>query len=482
MARNLFFVLGGGAAAIGVAVGGWMMTQMIGQQVEPATVTGARDATASAPQTAQPPAPAAPLAALPDQDPAPADEQIPATIAPSFDVVRISREGDALVAGAALPGAAITLKVDGQVVAQTAADSAGQFVAIFSLAPSDLPQVMTLEMADANGAVVVSPDQVILTPRPAPPLAVAALDAVTDVITPEAPIAATQAAETPVEETLVVQAPTTEAPTTETPTAEAPATEAAVETALGVEAPLRAETTPTQTETAPEPVATADAAPEPADEPVAPAQPTSEPTLALADAAPLETAPAAAPDDTPTAFLVRGDGQVQILDRAPQVMDNVVIDSISYSADGDVQISGRAADPAQGNDLRIYLNNQPIVTTELAAGDWATDLPNVDPGVYTLRVDQVAEGAVVSRFETPFQREAPEALAQARAAQPTATDATPSGGASLITVQPGHTLWAISRDRYGVGDLYVVIYRANRDQIRNPDLIYPGQVFALPEN
>ncbi|MCC0076585.1 MAG: LysM peptidoglycan-binding domain-containing protein, partial [Rhodobacter sp.] len=53
---------------------------------------------------------------------------------------------------------------------------------------------------------------------------------------------------------------------------------------------------------------------------------------------------------------------------------------------------------------------------------------------------------------------------------------------SLVTVQPGHTLWAISQSRYGSGELYVLIYRANRSQIRDPDLIYPGQIFELPEN
>jgi nucleoid-associated protein YgaU len=52
---------------------------------------------------------------------------------------------------------------------------------------------------------------------------------------------------------------------------------------------------------------------------------------------------------------------------------------------------------------------------------------------------------------------------------------------SAITVQPGSTLWAISRERYGQGILYVEVFEANRDKIRDPDLIYPGQVFALPE-
>jgi len=50
-----------------------------------------------------------------------------------------------------------------------------------------------------------------------------------------------------------------------------------------------------------------------------------------------------------------------------------------------------------------------------------------------------------------------------------------------VTVQPGSTLWAISRRNYGEGIMYVRIYEANRDRIRDPDLIYPGQVFTVPE-
>jgi nucleoid-associated protein YgaU len=47
-------------------------------------------------------------------------------------------------------------------------------------------------------------------------------------------------------------------------------------------------------------------------------------------------------------------------------------------------------------------------------------------------------------------------------------------------VSRGDNLWRISQRIYGKGVRYTVIYGANQDQIRNPDLIYPGQVFVLP--
>ena len=49
-----------------------------------------------------------------------------------------------------------------------------------------------------------------------------------------------------------------------------------------------------------------------------------------------------------------------------------------------------------------------------------------------------------------------------------------------VTVQPGFTLWRIARENYGRGILYVQVFEANRDKIRNPNLIYPGQVFTVP--
>nr|WP_281354599.1 LysM peptidoglycan-binding domain-containing protein [Aurantimonas aggregata] len=50
-----------------------------------------------------------------------------------------------------------------------------------------------------------------------------------------------------------------------------------------------------------------------------------------------------------------------------------------------------------------------------------------------------------------------------------------------VIIRRGDSLWRISRETYGMGSRYVVIYLANGHQIRNPDLIYPGQVFSVPD-
>jgi nucleoid-associated protein YgaU len=47
-------------------------------------------------------------------------------------------------------------------------------------------------------------------------------------------------------------------------------------------------------------------------------------------------------------------------------------------------------------------------------------------------------------------------------------------------VSRGDSLWRISHVTYGAGMRYALVYRANRDQIRNPNRIYPGQIIVLP--
>ncbi len=160
----------------------------------------------------------------------------------------------------------------------------------------------------------------------------------------------------------------------------------------------------------------------------------------------------------------------------PELVDNIALDTITYDTSGEVILSGRAD---TGGFVQIYLDNKPITTSRISdQGDWSIDLPDVDTGVYTLRVDEVdSDGNVQSRIETPFKREERETVAAIMAEE------TEQEGFDLAvkTVQPGNTLWAIAEERFGDGIKYVAVFEANKDQIRDPDLIYPGQVFRLPE-
>jgi len=179
-----------------------------------------------------------------------------------------------------------------------------------------------------------------------------------------------------------------------------------------------------------------------------------------------------APPSTPTVMLSTPRG-VEALSTAPLSPGDVALDSISYDGAGDVLLSGRGKTAAF---VRIYLDNSPITTSRIRDdGRWRVQLPEVDTGTYTLRVDQIdARGQVLARIESPFLRESTAVLERVTAR---------SGGAiRSVTIQPGNTLWGISRERYGEGIQYVRIFEANRERIRDPDLIYPGQIFALPDS
>lgn len=47
-------------------------------------------------------------------------------------------------------------------------------------------------------------------------------------------------------------------------------------------------------------------------------------------------------------------------------------------------------------------------------------------------------------------------------------------------VKEGETLWTIAAAAIGDGTLWPALYRANRDQIKDPSLVYPGQRLTIP--
>ena len=91
---------------------------------------------------------------------------------------------------------------------------------------------------------------------------------------------------------------------------------------------------------------------------------------------------------------------------------------------------------------------------------------------------EVGAAEAAPAVETPVEEPAVVAAQVPAAADPTAEAAA---APTQVIIQPGNNLWKLSRQIYGKGMMYTVIYEANKDQIRKPDLIYPGQIFLTPE-
>lgn len=450
-------LLAAGVVVAGVVAAGLYMTYGSGYLTgapEPDADT-ASEAARSEPQEAPvtTPSTAEETVASDTSEPATRKEDVVTQALPSIDEVRVEDDGLTVIAGRAAPGEEVSVVVDGDEVAKTTADTRGAFATVVQVDPSSQARVLTLQ-SEREGETIASREEVILTPLPTPPAAAEPKPQ------QEAPTQTAQA------ETSNGIAPS-ERNTAETLEKTQPPSATTTDTVAGLSADAVASAPQPDVQTTPDPAETSPGTP-------------SQPPVVTNDPAnpngPTQSEPdEAAPDEPETqsvAVLKSTSEGVELLqsDVAPAV--NVDIDTIGYSDVGDIQLSGRAVPGSF--EVRVYLDNRFVASLPVEnQGGWRGTVPDVDEGIYTLRVDQVnTAGDVTSRLETPFKREAPAALAQAGAGL--------EGPVRAITVQTGDTLWAIARERYGEGVLFVRVFEANIGAIRDPDLIYPGQVFDLP--
>ena len=188
-------------------------------------------------------------------------------------------------------------------------------------------------------------------------------------------------------------------------------------------------------------------------------RPTEQPTQPLAIKVPRETPEKVAVRDKPIASVV-----LQKPTAGAEILP-FTIDAVDYDDQGQLSISGHAPG---GAVIQLYLDNK-FIGRAAATDDgvWSiTPEVRVEPGLYTLRADHVDNaGKVLARISIPFARAEPLA----------------PGSGRFVIVQPGNSLWRIARRTYGTGFDYTVIYEANAGQIADPDLIFPGQIFALPK-
>jgi nucleoid-associated protein YgaU len=177
---------------------------------------------------------------------------------------------------------------------------------------------------------------------------------------------------------------------------------------------------------------------------------------------------------------------------APVSGARVAIRSVEADAPGGLVAKGSAQ---PNTTLRLYLNQADIAEAKTQSdGRWSLTIKGgMSPGGYVIQADEINPGSatVVASANTPFDY--PDMLvAPALQAAAAPASAEPSSTPSLADpviqsvqtkrVATGHTLWALSKSYYGDPTRYPAIVEANRAQIHNPNVIFPGQVFVVPKS
>lgn len=383
--------------------------------------------------------------------------------APTFDTVRVARNGDLAVAGRAAPNDTVALLVDGKPVAEAVADASGQFAVVPHTLPNGTSEV-GLRVIDAQGRVRTGSESVAVAVSPSrdtPPLvALTASDRATRVLTQADPV-----------------------PKRPDEKSNDPVRGAAGPDVTGTGDPAGGEN-PRASE-------------------LARAFPNSKiiSEETNPEGSTLGSTKSAAPDATGST--VPG---TDVPAATGATLPKIV--SVDAGPGGRLFVSGQAA---AGATIRLYLNDTLIAPARVGR-DGAVRFTiggGVRPGAYAVRLDQVdgTPGTVRSRVEVPFLIPTSEPSAEPEPSPAVSAGLTPGAttpapmrsepprdpsvtvtdpSAVFVTevkttrIERGDSLWAISQRVYGEGDRYTAIYDANQDQIRDPDLIYPGQVFVLP--
>jgi nucleoid-associated protein YgaU len=246
--------------------------------------------------------------------------------------------------------------------------------------------------------------------------------------------------------------------------------------------------------------------------------------------------------DTPLVAVLKPDEPTKVI-QAPAAQKpalppskTVNLDTVDYDQTGNIVFGGRGP---VGSKVQLYVDNKAYGLAEIGGeGTWTfAGLSPLTVGPHALRADEIGgDGGVKSRIEMPFYREEPAKVATAAAApeppkpvEVAKIEVVPAAGTKITTttttevakapeapaaveapaetpavvaaqvpaaaetvaepiaaptqviIQPGNNLWKLSRQIYGKGVMYTVIYEANKGQIRKPELIYPGQIFLTPE-
>lgn len=445
--KAFLFAAGGSVAAAGTAYLSGALDPYL-NSTRPAEVAAltppASKPVAPATEGRLPPAPAASTDAA-----APAAPSAAGAIVPTFDIVRVESNGSIVVAGNAAPNAKVEILNGSTVLGSTVAGPDGAFAIILDdpLKPGDY--TITLRSTAGNVVTASAQTAVVSIPQNSTGQVLAMVEE------PGKP-----------SELLTVPAPEAKSD------AALPAT--------GTELPAAA--APAAIEAAPAPVAPAT--------PAAPAAPAAEPKIVVEaveiDGNKIFIAGVTDPGRKVRAYandILLGDAKtspdrhflVEATRDIPVGTYTIHVDALD--ADG-VRVVARAAVPFEREPGEA-------VAAVAPAGPKPAGIKPVEPNA---PATEAAPTTPATAAETPATTPTPATEAPAEMAVATPPGETPETVApklehadGAVIIRRHDTLWRISRRVYGQGMRYSTIYLANQDQISNPNRIWPGQVFKVPE-
>ncbi|MBD8875219.1 LysM peptidoglycan-binding domain-containing protein [Roseibium polysiphoniae] len=429
-----------------------------------------------------------------------------------FDVVGVEPTGDAVVAGRSEPGAIVALTANGEVVGKGIANDKGEWTIILDepLPSGDYDVGLQTQNADGTSTGDSSQRLAVSVPEDGTSQPLVVLNS------PDAPSTLLQKPE------LAEAAPSETAPAEAAPEQEqqvavteaeettAPATEAVADAASDVTgdtspevgAPAVDETVVAAVEPAAPDVAAegaedvvSEAQSEATDEPApvetaSPADPVAKPVrepIAETAAANVGSAEEPAPVQKPSSEAVASTPSPTEEASSDPAALTVTVDAVESEA-GKIYVAGTGK---AGNTIQVYVADALIGDGVIGSNDrWLIEeRRDLAPGSVEVRADMVgADGKVLARAAVTFEKEAEAIVLTKVVASGQSADNSESAGVTVskplpnVIIRKGDNLWRISRRLYGDGVRYTTIYQANKKQIRNPDLIYPGQVFLTPED
>jgi nucleoid-associated protein YgaU len=403
-------------------------------------------------------APAAPEAAPVTPAPEPAPEAVVQAIGPTLDVVRVGPQGETTIAGRAGAGEAVRFLLEGAEVFSTLADANGNFVGLFSLPSSEAARMLSVVAKAADGAersvdVAIAPIKPVVVAEAAPPAAA-------PVVAAEAPVAEAPAALLIAPEGVKVVQPAAAVPAEVAANVSVDsityATDGAVQ--LGGRG-LAGSALRVYLDQA----AVAEAR----------VGPGGDWAVTLGEVA--------AGVYTLRVDQLGADGKV--VSRFETPFKRETLEALAAAAAPKVAAAAEvaAAPEVTAAPEVAPAPAAPVVTAPEPAAPALPEVAGTEaaPAVPS-EVVEAAPPAPEAAPEVAVAVTAPEVGAPAALADPAPAAAEVAKTAVSITVQPGFTLWGIAKREFGDGVMYVQVFNANKDRIKNPDLIYPGQVFTIP--